>query len=73
MSDGFDPLAVILAWTSLVPKGELIHAVDDGVVLISTYTAENGYVIMLQHSNNRASIYKHNSALLKEVGDVVQG
>ena len=53
------------------PEGELIHAVDDGTVLISTYTAENGYVILLQHSNNRASVYKHNSILLKEVGDVV--
>ena len=71
ISDGFDLSSGHIGVDIMGAEGELIHAVDDGTVLISTYTAENGYVIMLQHSNNRASVYKHNSALLKEVGDVV--
>jgi murein DD-endopeptidase MepM/ murein hydrolase activator NlpD len=40
--------------------------------LISDYTVEHGYVIAIQHRNNRISIYKHNASLLKEVGELVQ-
>ena len=72
VSDGFDLSVGHVGIDIVAAEGELIHAVDDGVVLISTYTAENGYVIVIQHGNNRVSVYKHNSALLKEVGDVVQ-
>lgn len=72
VSDGFDLSRGHIGIDIVAAEGELIHSVEDGVVLISTYTAENGYVIVVQHNNNRVSVYKHNSALLKEVGDVVQ-
>ncbi len=42
-----------------------------GVVILSDYTFETGYVIAVQHSNNLISFYKHNSKLLKKVGDKV--
>ena len=44
----------------------------DGTVLFSNWTSETGYVIGVQHSNNLFTIYKHNSALLKKVGDYVK-
>lgn len=72
VSDSFDITRGHLGVDIVASEGELIHAVDDGVVMISTYTAENGYIVVVQHSNNRLSVYKHNSALLKEVGDLVQ-
>lgn len=72
VSDGFDLSRGHIGVDIVAAEGELIHSVDDGVVLMSTYTAENGYVAVVQHANNRVSVYKHNSALLKEVGDVVQ-
>ena len=72
VSDGFDLSTGHIGVDIVAPEGELIHSVEDGVVLISTYTAENGYVIVVQHGNSRTSVYKHNSALFKEVGDVVQ-
>ena len=53
-------------------EGVLVHSVDDGTVLISDFTVEHGYVLVIQHKNDRLSIYKHNSSLLKEVGDVVR-
>ena len=34
--------------------------------------SETGYVIGVQHSNNLVTFYKHNSALLKSVGDYVK-
>ena len=72
VSDGFDLSRGHLGVDVVAAEGELVHAVDDGAVMISTYTAENGYVVVVQHSNNRLSVYKHNSSLLKEVGDFVQ-
>jgi len=72
VSDGFDLTRGHLGVDIVAAEGELIHAVDDGAVMISTYTAKNGYVVVVQHGNNRLSVYKHNSALLKEVGDLVQ-
>ena len=72
VSDGFDLTRGHLGVDIVAAEGELIHAVDNGAIMISTYTAENGYVVVVQHSNNRLSVYKHNSALLKEVGDLVQ-
>ena len=72
VSDGFDLSRGHIGLDIVAAEGELIHSVDDGTVLISTYTAENGYVMVVQHSNNRVAVYKHNSSLLKEVGEVVR-
>ncbi|MBC8266196.1 MAG: M23 family metallopeptidase [Flavobacteriales bacterium] len=52
-------------------KDEPIKCVYDGVVVISHWTSETGYVIGIQHENNYFSLYKHNSVLLKEEGDRV--
>ena len=48
-----------------------ISSVLDGTVIISHWTSETGYVIAIQHKNDYVSLYKHNSLLLKEVGDFV--
>ncbi len=48
-----------------------ISSVLDGTVIISHWTTETGYVIGVQHKNDYISLYKHNSLLLKEVGDFV--
>ncbi len=52
--------------------GESILATLDGTVILSTYTAESGYVIEIQHSQNFVSIYKHCGSLLKQVGEGVK-
>jgi len=51
---------------------EAIKATLDGTVILSNWSAETGYTIMVQHSNNLISVYKHNSALLKKAGDYVK-
>tara|TARA_B100001758_G_C18408522_1_gene613933 strand:- start:2173 stop:3051 length:879 start_codon:yes stop_codon:yes gene_type:complete len=48
-----------------------ISSVLDGTVVVSHWTAETGYVIVVQHKNDYLSQYKHNSVLLKKVGDFV--
>ncbi|MAC96413.1 MAG: peptidase M23 [Flavobacteriales bacterium] len=56
----------------VAPKNEAIKAALDGTVIFADWTVETGYVIQLQHKNNITSIYKHNSVLLKEVGQRVK-
>ena len=51
--------------------GEPILATLAGTVILATWSSETGNVIQVQHSDNFISIYKHNSALLKKVGDKV--
>lgn len=52
--------------------GESILAVLDGTVILSTYTAETGYVIEMQHNQDFISVYKHCGSLLKREGDTVK-
>lgn len=52
---------------------ESVLATLDGTVILSAYTAETGYVIQIQHSQDLISIYKHCNALLKREGDTVKG
>lgn len=52
--------------------GESVLATLDGTVILSTYTAETGYVIEVQHNQDFVSVYKHCSSLLKREGDAVQ-
>jgi murein DD-endopeptidase MepM/ murein hydrolase activator NlpD len=72
LSNGFDLSHGHFGVDIEAAGGVLVHAVDDGAVLISDYTVEHGYVIVIQHRNNRISVYKHNASLLKEVGELVQ-
>ena len=58
--------------TDVVAKeNEPIKCVFDGVVVISHWTFETGYVIGVQHANGIFSLYKHNSTLFKDVGQHV--
>lgn len=52
------------------PKA-IVSATLDGTVIFTGWTMETGYVISIQHTGNLISVYKHNSTLLKEVGDNV--
>lgn len=52
---------------------ESVLATMDGTVILSTYTAETGYLIGVQHNQDFVSVYKHCGSLLKKEGDVVKG
>lgn len=54
-------------------SNESVLAIADGIVIISTYTADTGYVIGIQHKQEFISFYKHCGALLKQQGETVQG
>jgi murein DD-endopeptidase MepM/ murein hydrolase activator NlpD len=52
------------------PKA-IVSSTLDGTVIMTGWTMETGFVIIVQHNNNLISVYKHNSTLLKEMGDRV--
>jgi murein DD-endopeptidase MepM/ murein hydrolase activator NlpD len=49
-----------------------VVATLDGTVFFAGWTMETGYVIGIQHSNNIVSFYKHNSVILKKIGNFVK-
>jgi murein DD-endopeptidase MepM/ murein hydrolase activator NlpD len=72
VTNQFNPTEKHYGVDIVAPKNEAIKAALDGTVIFADWTVETGYVIQLQHRNNITSIYKHNSVLLKEVGQVVK-
>ncbi len=56
----------------VAPANSVIKAVSGGTVILSSFTADGGNVIAIQHDANLISVYKHNSALFKTVGEQVR-
>lgn len=52
-------------------EDEPIKAVIDGTIVMADYTTKSGFVVQIQHRNNLVSVYKHCSAVLKQVGEKV--
>lgn len=51
--------------------GENILAIHDGTVVMSDYTANDGFTVVIQHRENMVSIYRNCHRLLKSTGDRV--
>jgi murein DD-endopeptidase MepM/ murein hydrolase activator NlpD len=49
-----------------------VKSVADGRVVFAEWTAETGYVILIEHSYGLLSVYKHNASLTKSQGDMVR-
>ncbi|MDF1696750.1 MAG: M23 family metallopeptidase [Saprospiraceae bacterium] len=71
ISAPFDRLKNHYGVDILAAKGTAIKSITSGVVISSDFTVETGNTLAIQHPNNLISIYKHNSALLKNIGDKV--
>ena len=72
ISDGFDLNSNHLGTDVVAPEGTAIKSILPGTIIFTGWTNSDGHVVQVQHSNNLISIYKHNSAILKEVGDLVE-
>ena len=56
----------------VAPVDEPVKACLDGTIISSNWTLDGGYEIAIQHANNLVSIYKHNSKILKKIGNFVK-
>lgn len=54
------------------PTGSVVSAVLDGTVIFTSWDAESGYIIILQHRDNLISVYTNNQKLLRAGGETVQ-
>ena len=71
ISAKFDPKIDHLAIDIVAKQDEPVKSVADGTVIFSSWTQDSGYVMAIQHRGNLISMYKHNSDLLKNVGNFV--
>ena len=69
----FDPIKDHFGIDIVAKENEAVKSIADGTVIFSAWTLGTGYVIGIQHANELISLYKHNSVILKNVGDVIKG
>lgn len=56
----------------VVSKNTPVKATADGTIIFAEWTADTGYVVIIEHSNDLISVYKHNASLTKQQGDLVK-
>ena len=72
ISEGYDPQKKHFAVDVVTVKDAPVKAATDGTVIFADWTAETGYVIIIEHKNNLLTVYKHNASLSKEQGELVK-
>jgi len=73
VTSSFEPAQGHFGVDLVSAENEPVKSIADGTVIFASWTLETGYVMTVQHSNELISIYKHNSVLLKKLGDPVRG
>ncbi len=72
ITDAFDDKNQHYAVDVAVQKDAPIKAIADGTVVFSEWSATTGFVIIIEHGNSLLSVYKHNSRLFKNQGELVK-
>ncbi len=71
VTNSFNPIENHFGTDIVTASNKVVVATLDGTITIANWTLETGYVIQIQHDNNLLSVYKHNSELLKKIGNYV--
>lgn len=56
----------------VAPENTIVKATRDGTIILASWTLETGHIVAIQHDNDFISFYKHNSAILKKIGNFVK-
>lgn len=72
ISESYDVKNKHYAVDIVVEENTPIKATADGTVIFAEWTAQTGYVILIEHSSGLISVYKHNASLTKSQGDLVK-
>ncbi|UAB76433.1 MULTISPECIES: M23 family metallopeptidase [unclassified Mesoflavibacter] len=72
ISESYDVKSKHYAVDIVVEENTPIKATADGTVIFAEWTAQTGYVILIEHSSGLISVYKHNASLTKSQGDLVK-
>jgi len=68
---GFDARTGHFAVDVALEEGSAIRSIGDGYVILADWLNDGGQVIAIAHADGYISVFKHNSSLLKQVGDRV--
>ncbi|RKN82785.1 M23 family metallopeptidase [Ulvibacterium marinum] len=72
ISEQYDAEKRHFAVDVVAPRDTPVKAVANGMVIFSEWTADTGYVMILEHEDGLLSVYKHNGSLSKVQGDIVR-
>lgn len=72
LSGAFDASKAHFGIDLTAPKDSPIKSILPGSVIQASWNSDTGHTITVMHAHNLISIYKHNSSLLKEKGEIVQ-
>lgn len=72
ISNEYNPKTKHYAVDIVAPNNAPVKAVSDGTVIFAEWTAETGYVIIIEHGYGLISVYKHNSSVNKSQGALVK-
>ena len=53
-------------------EGTPVKAIGEGTVIFAEWSAQTGFVLIIEHPHNFVSVYKHNAAITKRQGDQVR-
>ena len=53
-------------------EGTPVKAIGEGTVIFAEWSAQTGFVLIIEHPLNFVSVYKHNAAITKRQGDQVR-
>src|SRR5690606_12369257 len=73
VTGNYDAKTTHLATDIATKLNDPIKAILDGHIIFASYTPSTGYVIIIQHTDNLISVYKHCAVLLKKAGTFVRG
>lgn len=72
ISEGYNIKEKHYAVDVVVAKDTPVKATADGTVIFAEWTADTGYVVIIEHSYELISVYKHNASITKQQGDLVK-
>ena len=72
ITERYNPKEKHFAVDIALDKNTPVKSIADGTVIFNGFTADTGYVIIIEHVNGIISVYKHNSTILKDQGDLVK-
>jgi len=72
LTRGFDARTGHYAVDVAAEMGSAIRSMGDGYVILADWVNDGGQVIAIAHAGGYISVFKHNSSLLKQVGDRVR-
>ena len=73
LAEAYNPKAQHYGVDVMASTDKTVSVVLDGTVLMDDYTANHGYVVIVQHTGNLVSIYKHLSSVFVHEGAKVKG